>query len=223
LERQGVLVQQMVDVELSEARGFSISEFPLPSVVVNIKDSPRGRTFSLLHEVAHIVVRQGGLCDLDDTTPRTSDDLFVERYCNAVAGAALVPARELLGSRLLNNHASGVVWTDEELVALSADFGVSREVILRRLLDLDRTSEGFYREMREQFLEEYERARRQQGPGFAPPYQVALASAGPAFAGLVLSSYERGTITGSDVSDYLGVRLKHLPRIERQLLARRSA
>jgi Zn-dependent peptidase ImmA (M78 family) len=219
LERAGTLVQQMIDVEVSEARGFSISEFPLPSVVLNIKDAPRGRTFSLLHELVHIVLKQGGLCDLDDTTSRSTDDLQVERYCNAVAGATLVPEESLLASTFLRRHGRAAAWDDEELRTLASEFGVSREVILRRLLDLNQTSEDFYREKREQFLEEYEEARRRQVGGFAPPHQVALASAGPAFAGLVLSSYEQGTITASDVSDYLGVRLKHLRRIEEQLMA----
>jgi Zn-dependent peptidase ImmA (M78 family)/DNA-binding XRE family transcriptional regulator len=224
LERAGALVQQMIGVEVSEARGFSIGEFPLPSIVVNIKDAPRGRTFSLLHELVHIVLRQGGLCDLDDTTSRPTEDLRVERYCNAVAGAALVPEGSLRASTFLRRHGGDAAWGDEELRTLASEFGVSKEVVLRRLLDLGETSEAFYTEKREQFLEEYEEARRRQPGGFAPPHQVALASAGPAFAGLVLSSYEQGTITASDVSDYLGIRLKHLPRIEQQLMTQaRSA
>jgi Zn-dependent peptidase ImmA (M78 family)/DNA-binding XRE family transcriptional regulator len=223
IERTGALVQQMLAVEVGEARGFSIGEFPLPVVVVNIKDAPRGRTFSLLHEFVHIVLRQGGLCDLDDITSRSMDDLRVERYCNAVAGAALVPENSLRESTY-DRAPLGPAWPDDQLRALALEFGVSREVILRRLLDLGATTDEFYRQKRDEFLEEYEEARRRPGGGFAPPHTLALASAGPAFTGLVLSSYEQGTITASDVSDYLGVRLKHLPRIEEQLLAQsRSA
>jgi Zn-dependent peptidase ImmA (M78 family)/transcriptional regulator with XRE-family HTH domain len=224
IERAGALVQQMTDVDVSEARGFSISEFPFPVVVVNIKDAVRGRTFSLVHELVHVTLRQSGLCDLDDTSSRSADDLRLERYCNAVAGATLVPEEQLMTSVYVREPRISPTWADEELRALARDFGVSREVILRRLLDLGLTTDDFYREKRDQFIEEYEEARRRQPGGFAPPPVVALASAGPAFAGLVLSSYEQGTITASDVSDYLGVRLKHLPRIEEQLLAQsRSA
>jgi hypothetical protein len=46
---------------------------------------------------------------------------------------------------------------------------------------------------------------------------MALASAGPTFAGLVVNSYQRGTITAGDVSNALAIRLKHLPTIERRL------
>ena len=220
IEEQGVLVLQMVDVEPAEARGFSISEMPLPTVVANIKDAPRGRTFTLLHELTHVVLRQGGLCDLDDLASRPVDRLNVEKFCNRVAGAILIPRDALLSEGAVRDHGGDPAWTDEELRALSQRFGASREAVLRRLLDLGRTDEDYYRERREGFLAEYEEARRHREAGFAPPHQLALASAGPAFAGLVLSSYAHGNITASDVSDYLGVRLKHLPRIEQQLVGR---
>ncbi len=68
LEDAGVLVLQMTGVEVSETRGFSSSDTPLPAVVVNIKDSPAGRCFTMFHEVAHVMLREGGLCDLDHHT-----------------------------------------------------------------------------------------------------------------------------------------------------------
>jgi Zn-dependent peptidase ImmA (M78 family)/DNA-binding XRE family transcriptional regulator len=222
IEEQGVLVLQMVDVDPTEARGFSISEMPLPAVVANIKDAPRGRTFTLLHELAHVVLRQGGLCDLDDLASRPVDRLNVEKFCNRVSGAILLPRDALLSDASVREHGRDPAWTDEELRSLSQRFGASREAVLRRLLDLGRTDEDYYRDRREGFLAEYEEARRRQGAGFAPPHQIALASAGPAFSGLVLSSYAHGNITASDVSDYLGIRLKHLPRIEQQLVGRAS-
>jgi Zn-dependent peptidase ImmA (M78 family)/DNA-binding XRE family transcriptional regulator len=220
IEEQGVLVLQMVDVDPAEARGFSISEMPLPAVVANIKDAPRGRTFTLLHELTHVILRQGGLCDLDDLASRPVDRLNVEKFCNRVAGAVLIPRDALLSERTVRQHGRDPAWTDEELRSLAQQFGASREAVLRRLLDLGRTNEDYYRERREGFLVEYEEARRRREAGFAPPHQIALASAGPAFSGLVLSSYAHGNITASDVSDYLGIRLKHLARIEQQLVGR---
>jgi hypothetical protein len=45
LERAGILTFQAANLELDEARGFSISLKPLPVVVANIKDAYRGRIF----------------------------------------------------------------------------------------------------------------------------------------------------------------------------------
>ena len=93
LENVGVLVFQTGDVELSEARGFAIYEKQLPVVVANAKDSPRGRVFTLLHELAHILLRQSPLCDLHEDRSFSTDD--VEVFCNEVAGTILVPASAL--------------------------------------------------------------------------------------------------------------------------------
>lgn len=222
VEDIGILVLQMTDVEVIEARAFSIGDRPLPVIVLNLKDTPNGRVFSLLHELAHLAIHRSGICDLDDIAARPHERLQVEQSCNAIAAAALLPRGALLDEPVVQAH-RGTDWLDNELSGLSARYGVSREALLRRLLDLGKTDQGFYERRREEFLVEYEEARRRRAPGFAPPAQVALASAGPAFTGLVLSSWSSGQITASDVSDYLGVRLKHVPRIESQLLAQGRA
>ncbi|MPZ92555.1 MAG: ImmA/IrrE family metallo-endopeptidase [Actinobacteria bacterium] len=218
IEAAGFLCLQMTDVSLTQARGFSLAEFPLPTLVVNIKDSPRGRSFSLLHELTHVLLRQGGVCDLDDTSGRRPEELRVERYCNAVAGATLVPAEYLLTHPVVVAHGGRSDWNDDELESLTRSFAASREAVLRRLLDLGRTTTDFYTTRRQGFLEEYETARLRKTPGFAPPHLLALASAGPTLTGLALSSYSEGDITASDVSDLLGVRVKHLERIQEQLV-----
>src|SRR5215813_1889230 len=66
VEKLGVLVFQASDVEVGEVRGFSISQTPLPVVVVNLKDVPLARVFTMLHEATHLMLREGGLCDLDE-------------------------------------------------------------------------------------------------------------------------------------------------------------
>lgn len=96
---------------------------------------------------------------------------------------------------------------------------MSREVILRRLLILGRTTEAFYERKRKEYLAQYaqlaaqarERAREQEG--HAPVFRIALRDNGRWYTRLVLDAFEGERITASDVSDYLGVRLKHLDRI----------
>src|SRR5579864_7802552 len=115
LERAGVLTFQAATIELEEARGFSISLKPMPAVVVNIKDAPRGRIFTMLHEVTHIALNEGGICDLDDNQRRNAS-ARIEAYCNRVAGAILFPKNELLATQELHNHRSGdMSWSDAEI------------------------------------------------------------------------------------------------------------
>lgn len=213
VEGVGVLVMQMTDVASEEARGFSLATEPLPVACVNIKEAPNGRIFTLLHELAHILLRQGGLCDLDDTLSRPPGLLRVERYANQVAAAALMPREAILNDSVVSGHPIGQEWTDSEIDQLSRRFSVSREAITRRLMDLDKVGREFYQAKRDQYHEEYEEFLRARKPGFAPPAQVALASVGPTFAGLALTNFATGRITIGDVSDALGVRTKQIGRI----------
>lgn len=213
IEGAGILTFQATDVEVSEARGFSISDRPIPVVVANIKDAPRARIFTLLHEVAHILLNDGGICDLHEAENDVSSR--VEAFCNRVAGATLFPKLELLNTPTVRQHEKGdSSWSDKELADLSRQFGGSREAALVRLLSLGLTSTSFYRSKRDAFLKVYAEQRQQQ-KGFAPPHQVALSSAGPTFTGLVIESFNRERITASDVSDYLQIRLKHLAEVQR--------
>jgi len=215
LERSGILTFQATDLEVEEARGFSISLKPLPAVVVNIKDAYRGRIFTLLHEATHIALNEGGICDLDDNQRRNAS-AQIEAYCNRVAGAILFPRNALLATNELRSHRSAdMTWSDAEIQSLSRKFGGSREALLVRLLSLGRTNEKFYYKKRDAYRIEYAKRRDQRKEGFAPPHVVSLSSAGPLFTTLVMENFNREHITASDVSDYLRVRVKHLPEIQR--------
>lgn len=214
LERRGVLAFQTSRVDLDEMRGFSIAERTLPVVVVNGGDSPNARVFSMLHELTHVALRSGGICDMEERAKRPPEDDRIEVFCNHVAGAVLVPRDALLAERNLGSSLT-TAWPDDVLKQLAGRYGVSREVVLRRLLILGRTTEGFYRRKRAEYAEEWRR-RREEHEGFAPPDVVALGRVGRLFAQLVLESYHQERITSSNVADYLDVKLRHLAGIERQ-------
>jgi len=215
LEGAGVITFQASGLDLDDARGFSISLKPLPVVVANIKDAYRGRIFTLLHELTHIALSESGICDLDDSRRRNTS-AAVEAFCNRVAGAILFPREDLLATAELRNHrAAEMSWSDAEIQSLSRKFGGSREALLVRLLSLGRTSERFYHKKRDEYREQYAKWREQKKEGFAPPHVVSLSSVGPLFTNLVIENFNREHITASDVSDYLQVRVKHLPEIQR--------
>ena len=220
LEAIGILIFQARDIERSEMRGFSIAQAKLPVIMVNAEDSYNGRTFSLFHECAHIMLHESGLCDFEEDYNRPPEEQTVEVFCNRVAATTLIPKTRLLIEPLVKHQESKDSWTDEELIHLAKRFCVSREVILRRLLTLGRTTNAFYRKKRVQFLQEYEIYRRREkeksrkNPGGPSPYRMTISNFGKEYVRLVLNSYYQDRITLSDVSDYLGVRVKHLPNIE---------
>jgi Zn-dependent peptidase ImmA (M78 family)/transcriptional regulator with XRE-family HTH domain len=215
IEEVGALVLQMTDVPVVEARGFSLAERPLPAVVANIKDTPRARSFTLIHELTHVAFHESGVCTLDDAER-------VEVFCNRVAGTVLVPSEALLGDRIVAEHGPDPEWEEREIEALARRFSVSREVVLRRLLILERTEQRFYQRKHDEYAEQYREAeeqRRQEEstPRPIPRDLIAVARTGQFLSLLVLSSYTHGRITASDVADYFGIRIKHLAAVERRV------
>jgi Zn-dependent peptidase ImmA (M78 family)/DNA-binding XRE family transcriptional regulator len=216
VESLGVIVVQLSRVPLEEMRGCSLAIFPLPIIVLNSADSPLGRVFTLLHELAHLARTESGLCDLSEDVPRDVANDVVEAYCNQVAGEALVPESELLSYGEVQRASANSEWDSDVLRGMSRTFWASREVILRRLLDIGKTSRAAYRTARAQFLREYA-AQREEPGGPVPYYRVVLLNNGRFLTRLALNAYGSRTITGTELSRILNAKLDHLPRIKEAL------
>lgn len=207
IEECGILVFQTSGVSVSEARGFSIAIHPLPVIAMNGKDSYTGRIFTMIHELAHVALRQGGICDLDERG--------LEVFCNAVAGILLVPTEALLADSEVRNVKKPTNWPEETIQRLSKEFRVSREVIVRRLLTVGKTTSSFYESKRLAYAAEL--TKRPPPTGGPPPHALAVARAGKLFTGVVVRSYSEGRITSADVSDFLNLKLRHLPEVMKTL------
>lgn len=220
VESTGVYVLRTSDVQLEEMRGFSISTGPVPIIVVNALDWPRGQTFTLLHEFAHLMLREGGLCDLLE--PDSGQGRQVEAWCNAVAAATLMPASAFLDNEVL--QPPGVrAWDEEVISQLSGRWGASREAVVRRLVTLHRATAQFYMQKRAEYQEAYaqrreeDRRRRRQSHGGPPPYRMTVRDRGKPYVRLVLDAYQRDQITPSSVSSLLSLKLKHLAALEHEV------
>lgn len=210
VESKGVLVFQASGIEVQEMRDFSIAAQVLPVIVLNVKDTPSARIFTLIHELAHLALGATGVCNLSQ-----SDS--IEVHCNAVAGETLVPRSSFVAeSEVVKNiqESEMPTWQDSTIASLANKYHVSRQVILRRLQTLSLISGTEYGAKRKLYEQQASAgaAKKQEG-GPAPPVR-AVSSAGSLFTRLVLAGYQREKLTGSDVSEYLSVKLKHLPRIE---------
>src|SRR5262249_9997378 len=85
LEGLGILVFQMSGIGTSECLGLSIYKDELPVVVLNGADELAGRIFTLIHELAHLLTRSGGVCTVWDNSREESG-------CNRFAAELLMPA-----------------------------------------------------------------------------------------------------------------------------------
>lgn len=88
LEDHGFLVL-MPRLGPEGVRGFSLPHPLAPLVAVNSAETYEARSFTLIHELAHISSDTAGSCDW---TPALSDEPGVERWCDRLAAALLMPA-----------------------------------------------------------------------------------------------------------------------------------
>jgi transcriptional regulator with XRE-family HTH domain len=87
VEDLNILVFQFGDVELEQARAFSIRKDNLPIIAINRKDTIRGKTFSLMHELSHLLLGDEGVCDFNYYNLTDHRKLMMEKFCNHMAGS----------------------------------------------------------------------------------------------------------------------------------------
>lgn len=222
LEKIGVLVFQSSGINIETMRGFSISEFPLPVIGINSKDMPRGRIFSLLHELVHIMLRKSSVCDINEEYMRSAEKQKIENFCNRVAGATLVPKVELIREYRQISKDKFIENIDTHLSELSKKFGASKEAILIRFVTLGLVNISFYHKKRKQFLKEYKEIeeKNKTRPAIVTIPTKILSNVGLSFARLVITSYHQEKINSSNLSDYFGMKLKHLPKMENTVLSK---
>jgi len=217
MESKGVLVFQSSGVDLEEMRGTCIPDQPLPVIMLNSKDAPHGRIFSLLHEFAHILLHAGGHQTSRMIGARSPEEQPLEVAANAFAAAALLPAHSFLATA--EQYAGVAEGDDDALRRLAQKVKVSPEVILRRLVTLRKAPEGTYRRKRDAWGTALWYVR--SSPSGPVPMEVrTIASDGRGYTRLVMNAYEQRLISTNAASDYLGVKPRHFTNIRRELSLR---
>ncbi|PPC97167.1 XRE family transcriptional regulator [Methylotenera mobilis] len=216
IEKAGVLVFQSIRIASEEASGFALAYPELPVIVINRKDAPVRRLFSLLHELAHLGLRKSGVSDLEVDSPRPLEDKALEAFCNGVAASALMPESIFKLDSVVLRHGQSITWDDAEIAHIAGKFGVSREAAVRRLLTLGLTNNDFYNTKREQYRQEHIEKKDQEKHSYvsAPIKrnmpQETLSNYGRRYIDLVFQNYYQDKLTLSEVSGYLGIRTNHV-------------
>ena len=212
VEAKGILVCQTsvnthLSVELETVRGFCIAQNPFPVIVVNPKDSPYGRIFTLIHELVHIALGESGIQNTNFEEANSPNLDPIEVFCNQVAAEVLVPENELL--EIIN-----LGTLQEDLPGTSKFFHVSPEVIMRRLLTLGIISRRNYQTYRNRQLAKHRDAPGRSG-GAAPYHNRLLNTSGEHFARTAFTAYYEQKITRAELASVLtNCDTKHLAKIE---------
>jgi len=208
LEDAGLFVFRQ-PFKTKEVSGFCLADSEFPVVYLNSGTAPARQTFSLLHELGHILFETGGVTKQDDSyiDVLTGRARRVEVFCNAFAAEVLLPQAEFEMYRSKD-------FCDATVVAgIAKKYGVSREVVLRRALDEELVTTDYYAKMTAIWNQEYEKGRetRQGGGNF---YHNQASYLGRAFLELAFSRYHQGRCTIEQLADHLNVKVQNVPGLE---------
>lgn len=196
IEKRKIFVFQ-IRMPIEQMQGLSLIDDIAPAILLNSKDIPQRRIFTLLHEYAHILVGSPGVCaDIDD---HVDNNRGLEAWCNRFAGAFLVPKKELL-EIMHKKSLSGKV-NYEVIRAIAKHFHVSNHMIFVRLQVGQLIPEEDIQSLGKIFknssnIISKKTAGRKEGKqkGGVPQYRKILSERGTQFVNLVLENESKKKI-----------------------------
>ncbi|ARM31755.1 ImmA/IrrE family metallo-endopeptidase [Prosthecochloris sp. HL-130-GSB] len=189
--------------------GFTLYDPDCPVIVVKKQASERRQTFTLMHELGHLLLHRSSSIDdyVDLDSPRGQ-----ERDANFFAGHLLVPDTFLSlidDSKRPTDVSQFDTWLDMHCKA----WGVSCEVILRRLLNAGRLSHGEYAAYRQ--WHGALNTTQQEGGNRQYRHREPIHVFGDTYVKTVLDALNARQITLSRASSYLdSIKIKDLHSLE---------
>jgi Zn-dependent peptidase ImmA (M78 family) len=194
--------------------GFCLTDSTFPIIYLNNSTTKTRQIFSLLHELAHILIDVNGLSKFDNSyyNQLPTKQKKIEVFCNAIAAEVLIPNNVF--SKLTSNFQHDVSKLDDsEFEKVANYFSVSRESILRRFLDVGRVSTDFYLQ---KTVEWNSQMKKQTGGGSW--YATTSTYLSEKFSREVISKYYKGEVSKSKASEFLGIKPKNFAGLEQLIM-----
>lgn len=219
IEAKGIFIQGFQKVDVGMLRGVAIVDESMPIIGINDDDRYPAKSFSILHELVHIIKRTSSMCnDMFGSSPWDDEEVF----CNAVAGEVLVPRAALFS--VAKNYSQ---YTIDEVDAIANKFSVSSEVIARRLYDTGKRGRAWYEkvsaELAQRFHDEREnlKAAVKMGLSDGPKRNMsreAVDRTSTSLCEALLKGYSEGIFDKADISAHIGIGQKHINKFVSEVM-----
>lgn len=195
--------------------GFCLKHEKFPIIYLNNRNTKARQIFSLAHELAHLLMGESSLSKLESIQSHGSPTHDrTEQFCNKIAAEVLLPdddfrevAAEYLAER---DEIDGIAV--EHLANL---YSVSREMILRRLLSMNRINIDYYNKISKLYNAAAQNKQTRSGGSYYATKNVYLSDR---YKSAVLKSYYSQRISMEEAADYLGVKPRSFHNLEEAIL-----
>lgn len=124
--------------DASEFSGFCLNDPEFPIIYVNNSTAKTRQTFTLFHELAHLLFDTSGIDTDVELISKPGNAERIEAACNAFAAEFLLPAAVFEEAR------RGMPANELTAETIAARYHVSRESVLRRFLDRGEITQSRY-------------------------------------------------------------------------------
>lgn len=204
----------------SKILGFSFYHEKVPVIFVkkDNENSDNQSVFTLMHELAHILIHKKTIIDSTDVI---TSDIRIEKEANEFASNILVTS-SMLDTIDDDLKPDNVQYYRDWVKNITSKYSVSTDVVLLRLLKNGRVSQREYNEYREYCAKERDFyfslpvARDQNIPRrrYLEPKQIF----GESYVRVILDALQNNIVTLSKASNYLdGLKIKSIKELERSI------
>ena len=218
IEAKGVVVASNSthgshNIPREEYSGLVLYDEYAPLILLNPADSLPRRIFTLLHELAHLIIGRTSNMSLVDFKIDDGEYDATEVLCNTIASDVLI-SRDVV-----NECWNSALSVRENIDALQQKLHCSRSAIAVALKRYGSITQQQLRELLDFYREKYYEYANTAVPsgGRAYPDKQAIDRCGKLLTTRVLTAYEQGSINALEIYDVLGMKLKHLTALSERL------
>jgi Zn-dependent peptidase ImmA (M78 family) len=209
-------------------RGFAIADKIAPFIVINDQDAKAARSFTLLHELAHIWLGQTGISGAPDTVKPSTMVGKIEQFCNDVAGEFLLPssAFNVKPQNFDNRDKAAALHIIE---SFARTWNVSEPMVAYRLKRLGWITPAIYQELSADYAARWNAAKLRAkekakenigGPSY---YVVKQFKLGNALINVVRRTLRNNELTHTKAAKVLGVKPSSVEPLLRGMGGNRGA
>lgn len=199
--------------------GFCLSHQEFPVIYLNNSNSVTRQIFTLFHELAHVLLNVNGVTKENDQHIKQliGKAKDIEVFCNLFASEFLVPDTDF--DKKLNTLIEKQIPMTEVVDKLALQYKVSREVILRKLLNRQEVSQIFYEKTTKEWIEAYKKGQKEKTNG-GNYYATQATYLGNKYLELAFSKYYQGQCTLPQLAGYLNIKAKSVVKLEQFMLGK---
>ena len=212
IEDRGIFVFQMPFADRkdapSECSGFCLYDEEFPVICLNSKEFAGRRSFTLMHELAHLLRGDNALTllsgEADESAVARFRDSDAERFCDQFAGNMLIPDEDFKRQALVKNTGG------EFFRALSRRYWVSESMAAMKCVKTGIISPAAYRK----FMDERPNFPGRQKSGGGDYYSNQIARWGKGFLANAFACLHQNRVDRFDLCETLRVKLANLDKLE---------